>query len=407
MAKAPQYPTWQRKMENFMRQTKLSKKNIYRVYINEEKSDFNTDNDKKLIIEIINVSESKIKKLSRAYTFKDDIWCMHYQPANPHHYGKLIYEGVTKAEKIINESIVDAEKKMLNPNIWNGDTLKDDVKQIIIKLTNSIADKAGLVIKAIYFTGSNLGYYYNTYTDLDVHFTVSDELSYEESKDKVNKVIEESYKDTYFIQKHPLEFFLMDDAQENKSALGGIYDVLNDKWMVKAEKIDLSDEEFNQTSHIAMHYARTFDMIGGELKRDIIEYRLQDDLEDELNVEGDKPEAIRTLKWQEIVANIDAIVLQFNALKQMRKDSFEEGFSQKENTLVDIQSTKDRSLSTYNIIFKILDRYGYIPMAKEFKYDIQKRMIEDQDLENNRDQYISEISTLLQLEGYDNEQTKE
>jgi len=302
----------------------------------------------------------------------------------------------------LHESVIDAEKKSLNPAIWEHDnTLKPSIKTIIITAVNEITQTFAkvnnnqLTIKNIYLTGSNLGYYYNTYTDLDIHFTV-DEYT-DEIQTLMAEFIDEHFKDTISIQNSVLEFYLMTPEQEAKENIGGIYDVQADKWLIEPEKISLSDEDYNACSTIAMHYARTFDMIIGELKRDLIEYRLQDDLEDDLDVENERPEIIRHLKWNEIKANTDALVLAFDGIKQMRKDSFTDEFKQSDITVTNIQSSLDRSYTTNNVVFKILDRYGYIPLAKKFKYGVHKEMRQDEQLDKNRDVYIDKMSNILNL----------
>jgi hypothetical protein len=315
------------------------------------------------------------------------------------HFFHLSESKYAETDTIIYESVVDAEKKVLNPKIWDGTALKKEIRTQILSLVSDMVTEfskkhdTDIAVKNVYLTGSNLGFYYNQYTDIDVHFTVdafSDEL-----QQLMGIYIDTEYKDKHFIDLHPIEFYLMSDEQEKKPNLGGIYDLINETWVDDAHRITLNDEDYEACLQIALHYARKFDLITGELKRDIIEYRLQNDFEDELVVDGDRPEQIRRNKWIEIQANCDAIVLEFDALKDMRKKSFEDEFKQKDVTVIAVQSALDKSFTTNNIVFKILDRYGYIPMAKSIKYGIHKKMREDTDLNKNRDIYIDELSDLL------------
>lgn len=371
------------RLPNILQELKLAKNYIKRVYVR----------DNAIGIDLIE-SESHKHDFYNKNLFLKCINGVHVFPIHESRY--------REGDQVIFESIIDSEKKVLNPNLWDSNNkLIPSVKEQVLAVANDIiaqfSKETGipLTMGSVYLTGSNLGYYYNTYTDVDVHFMV-DEFS-EEIQSLMATFIDKNFKDKTFIEKHPVEFYLMDKSQEAKRDIGGIYEVQEDKWIVQSEKIPMEADEYNACLQIALHYARKFDMIDGELKRDIIEYRLQDDLEDELAIQGERPKELRDTKWIEIKSNVDAIVLEFDALKAMRKTSFEDGFEQGDVTVTNVQSTLDRSFTTNNIVFKILDRYGYIPFAKKFKYDIQKRMIEDSNMDDHQEQYIDDISNVIKL----------
>jgi len=70
--------------------------------------------------------------------------------------------------------INEAKNKTLNPNLWDGDELKPEVKETLLKIANIFIDKLKeddipLDVEDIIIVGSSANYNYTPYSDIDLH----------------------------------------------------------------------------------------------------------------------------------------------------------------------------------------------------------------------------------------------
>lgn len=299
------------------------------------------------------------------------------------------------------ESVIDFEKKDLNPNLWEGKKLKKKVKDQILGSIHDVLDEAGFDrerLTAAMIEGSNLTYYYNKYTDIDIHLYIEDIT--EQEDEEIKEAIESFNKKEEVLvgTKNVLEMYLMDEAQLNRLH-GPRYDLLEDKWLADPKKIDIPAEAYEAAVEISLTFARDLDLVIGELKRDIIEYvALGEEIEDMLNVDVKKLKGLQKFKVDEIKANLEAVALKHQNIKDMRRRAFSEEYSQKEETLYYIKVAEaDRSYTLYNMIFKILQRFGYVDPLKMIKYDVYNKAIENRDFDNNIEHYLKKIVKIIGL----------
>lgn len=113
----------------------------------------------------------------------------------------------------------------LNPNLWDGQKLRPEVKEQLLYIAKDFLEELGvddLDVKDITVSGSNAAYSYTPYSDLDLHILVdmsdmdNDEIYRELFNAK--KII---YNDTHNITIHgvPVELYVQ-DAREPVVSLG-------------------------------------------------------------------------------------------------------------------------------------------------------------------------------------------
>ena len=123
----------------------------------------------------------------------------------------------------------------LNPNLWDGQKLRPEVKEQLLYIAKDFLEELGvddLDVKDITVSGSNAAYSYTPYSDLDLHILVdmsdmdNDEIYRELFNAK--KII---YNDTHNITIHgvPVELYVQ-DAREPVVSLGE-YSILQDEWL--------------------------------------------------------------------------------------------------------------------------------------------------------------------------------
>jgi len=301
----------------------------------------------------------------------------------------------------IKESVVDFEKKDLNPALWSGKKLKKEASNQIWKAIEDVLKEADIEkdrLTSVMIEGSNLTYYYNKYTDIDIHLYIENVTEVE--KEKISVPIKSFNKEGNVIKgsKNNLELYLMDETQLKRLS-GPRYDLIKDKWLADPRKINVPAEIYKAAVEIALTFARDLDLAIGELKRDIIEYiALETEIEDMLNVDIKKLEKTKQFKVGEIKADMEALSIKEQSIKDMRRRAYSEEYEPKEETLYYIKSgDTDRSYTLNNMVFKILQRFGYVDPLKMIKYDIYKEALKNKDFDERVEYYLKKIVKVLGL----------
>lgn len=212
----------------------------------------------------------------------------------------------------------------LNPKFWINNKINSRVRLKLLDLADEFYDSLNITWvkpKDIVLTGSIANYNWSKYSDVDVHILVD----YKEVWEKTEFV--EDYFDTkkeLWSEEHeglkiygfPVELYVEDVNNENPNS--GIYSLNKNKWIV--EPNDFQDAELND-EYIKNNSAKIMTEI--------------DDIEEKLKSEKDnhKLEVLST-KMKKL----------FDKLHKQRKESLE----------------KHGEMGTYNIIWKVLRRSGYL-----------------------------------------------
>ena len=125
--------------------------------------------------------------------------------------------------------------KELNPAIFNGDTMDEEVRQQLLLIANDFIEHLGITdldVKDITISGSNAAYTYTKHSDIDLHILVdmgkfADDDIYRELFD-AKKIVYNDQHDIY-INNYEVELYVQDANQPVISL--GEYSVLNDKWI--------------------------------------------------------------------------------------------------------------------------------------------------------------------------------
>lgn len=125
--------------------------------------------------------------------------------------------------------------KQLNQKIFDGDTLKSDVREKILEVVDEFVDNLWIRIDPldIYLLGSNASYTYTDKSDLDIHLIVNFD-TLEASNDILNALYnleKASFNKNYDIKIKgiPVELYV-EDVNSN-AVSNGVYSVLNNKWI--------------------------------------------------------------------------------------------------------------------------------------------------------------------------------
>ena len=123
----------------------------------------------------------------------------------------------------------------LNPAIFDGDNMKEYVREQLLLIANDFIEHLGLpdlAIEDITVSGSNAAYSYTDLSDIDLHILVdisqfSEDDVYRELFDAKKTVYNDSH--DILINGYEVELYVQDSNQPVISL--GEYSVMNDKWL--------------------------------------------------------------------------------------------------------------------------------------------------------------------------------
>ena len=159
----------------------------------------------------------------------------------------------------------------LNPNLWENNKLKPEVKKQLLKIANDFILELGVAIPKIQditISGSNAAYSYTPYSDLDLHILVDfNKLPDDEIYQELFTAKKNLYNDEHDISVHgvPVELYVQDSNQPHVSL--GEYSIVNDDWIRIPKK---KKANFNQNETRAK-YEKLGTMIELALKSNSLE----------------------------------------------------------------------------------------------------------------------------------------
>lgn len=139
----------------------------------------------------------------------------------------------------------------LNPKLWEGKELKLDVKHTLERIANEFLEFLEInpdSIEDIIITGSNCGYNYTQFSDIDLHLVVNLEKIDVECEDFINMYFQAKktiWNDSHdiSIRRIPVELYAQDSKETHISA--GEYSILHDRWISSPKH-----ENFKYDDHV-------------------------------------------------------------------------------------------------------------------------------------------------------------
>lgn len=268
----------------------------------------------------------------------------------------------------INESVLDPVHNTLAKDVWNRNKkLKEKHRRYIIDTFNDWLDTMGVEEdpKDIIIIGSITTYQYSKNSDIDVN--VAMDIS-DEQRDELLKYLPNgsNLPDT----NHPVNYYLSKDAMENVEKQKSAYDVLNDKWIKEPKEEDVSFP-YGYILEIARFFMDGVDERIAEYERDKKELDLYKEYQkdEEILMSDVEIQKVIEQKKLEIKADLDALYVALKMVKSFRGKAFEEDYEPK--FLINIESA-NRDFSVNNLVYKALERFGYLDKLKEFKDEREK-----------------------------------
>ena len=286
--------------------------------------------------------------------------------------------------KTFKESIIDIPRRTYaKPVFDDADTpnpkIKDSVKkQIETQLKEFESEYPVLKTSLI---GSILTKRYRNDADLDINvlFDVPADKQEEERLRLSKKYLSANNPDNIQGKKipgseHPINYYFITDKKtyddQNKKA-DAVFDIENNKFVKRPE-----DFIFDPSLYIKDFEKKVqeLDVIKGELKRDIIDYRELEELEpnDILNLQDRIND-----KLEEIEDSIKAIIKVGDGVDADRRAAFDKDMSPDE-----IQKFGIKNRLPKNVIYKMLEKYHYLNFYKKCKKILDDGKVSDKEIDD-------------------------
>jgi hypothetical protein len=275
----------------------------------------------------------------------------------------------------LSESILDPIKSQLSSDLWTKENkLKPSIKTLIIKrLENWLKTKINKKIKHMFILGSIAGYQYNNSSDIDVNFVidVNDERLKEIAESMMAELNEKKLPGTG----HPINYFVSNKIEPAWKNADNVYDVLNNKWIVKpsVQKQETVITNYRAVIEIARFFMSGLNSIISEYKADVANYEIYIDYLKNIKDEKDRKELERLsdFKLHEIISDIDSVKIAKHLIKGFRKEAFKEEEGAFEiSTKIEVFDNANNSIN--NLIYKYLEKLGYFEETKKILDEEEK-----------------------------------
>jgi predicted nucleotidyltransferase len=217
-------------------------------------------------------------------------------------------------------------KDQLNPDIWENEKLKPEIKSNLVKIGKdffkTLELPANIKLKDILFVGSLANYNWSKFSDIDLHLVV-DFSEFKEDEDFIKSFFDAqknlfNSKHDIEVKGYPVEVYVQDVAE--KLHAGAIYSVPRDKWVLKPDATKLKIDK----KLIKRKVQRIFDKLKS-IKKD---YELK--------------------AFQTVIDKTEALKAD---IKEMRQSGLEKG----------------GEYSIENLVFKVLRRTDFMELLDSYK----------------------------------------
>jgi hypothetical protein len=147
----------------------------------------------------------------------------------------------------------------LNPALWEGDSLRPDVREKLIKIAADFQEFIGVSIYDVLdvtISGSNAAFTYTPKSDIDLHLVVMIPGAHEEELRQLFDAKKYQYNDMFDFKIHgyDVELYVQDAEQEHHSM--GIYSVKNDRWISQPKQIRATIDDVSVENRYRTYIAR-------------------------------------------------------------------------------------------------------------------------------------------------------
>lgn len=273
-------------------------------------------------------------------------------------------------ESISNKLIDEAEMDFsfleihdeLNSKLWDGDTLKPEVKTKLLQIAKEFVDYLGVNVQPldIVFVGSMANYNWSESSDIDLHVILDfEKIGDKESILELIKGKSKYWNETHNIKIKGVEVELNAEDVDNKRFSAGVYSLKKDKWLSKPDKGDLPTEtdlekiesKVKKYSNLIKSYVKKSDYEKLDKLKSSLKQKRQESLEKEGEY-GLGNVIFKTLRREGMIKKM---------IDYLRQE-YDKQLSLEQNTLTeqmqfdDLSYSEDKAKEVFSRLYKVIDK---------------------------------------------------
>lgn len=276
------------------------------------------------------------------------------------------------------EAVIDIPRRTYAKGVFdNADTDNPKLKQNVLDIIQNQIKQFNDIRPVLKYSlvGSILTKNYRDDADLDVNVLFDVPLP---DRDVVRKELAKSLRNINGAlvpgTKHPINYYVITDPnvkETNDKMADAVFDIKNNTFIRKAKEFKFDAKRYAADFEKRV---REIDVVQGELKRDLIDYKELKELnpDDILNLQ----ELINE-KLDEIENGIKQLVDIGNTVLKDRADAFATDMTPEE-----IKTFGRKNQLPKNVIYKMLEKYHYLTFYKELKDILEDGQVTDAEIQS-------------------------
>ena len=280
--------------------------------------------------------------------------------------------------RLIQEAVIDIPRRTYAKGVFdNADTDNPKLKQGVLDIINNQIKQFNDIRPVLKYSlvGSILTKTYRDDADLDVNVLFDVPL---EDRDVIRKELAKTLRNINGAlvpgTKHPINYYIITDPnvkETNDKMADAVFDIKNNTFIRKAKEF-----KFDAKRYVAdfEKKVREIDVVQGELKRDLIDYRELKELDP--NDILDLQELINE-KVTEVEDSINHLVAIGDEVLKDRATAFATDMTPEE-----IKTFGRKNQLPKNVVYKMLEKYHYLTFYKALKDIIKDGEITDAELDS-------------------------
>ena len=287
--------------------------------------------------------------------------------------------------RLIQEAVIDIPRRTYAKGVFdNADTDNPKLKQGVLDIINNQIKQFNDIRPVLKYSlvGSILTKTYRDDADLDVNVLFDVPL---EDRDVIRKELAKSLRNINGTlvpgTKHPINYYIITDPnvkETNDKMADAVFDIKNNTFIRKAKEFKFDAKRYAADFEKKV---REIDVVQGELKRDIIDYKELKELnpDDILNLQ----ELINE-KLNEIENGIKQLIDIGNTVLKDRADAFSTDMTPEE-----IKTFGRKNQLPKNVIYKMLEKYHYLTFYKELKHILEDGQVTDAEIQSIKTEEVN------------------
>jgi nicotinamide mononucleotide adenylyltransferase len=290
-----------------------------------------------------------------------------------------------KMFRLIQEAVIDIPRRTYAKGVFdNADTDNPKLKQGVLDIINNQIKQFNDIRPVLKYSlvGSILTKTYRDDADLDVNVLFDVPL---EDRDVIRKELAKTLRNINGAlvpgTKHPINYYIITDPnvkETNDKMADAVFDVKNNTFIRKAKEFKFDAKRYAADFEKKV---REIDVVQGELKRDLIDYRELKELDP--NDILDLQELINE-KVTEVEDSINHLVAIGDEVLKDRATAFATDMTPEE-----IKTFGRKNQLPKNVVYKMLEKYHYLTFYKALKDIIKDGEITDTELDSIKTEAIN------------------